>query len=355
MFKIRDFTAVKLFAAPGSDEIAQNICNFLQNRIPRYLIPYEGGKLRLAKAEYEIFSNGNPQAQVEEVRDMLAIIVCTQAQPVALNYMLFHAMLKALTDADVADVILAHPYMWFSRSDRKNQPRISTFADLYGDMMSNFFGIRRVLIMDPHDSHIKHYFKPAANEITAVYLLVDYLKKHLIGDKSNKWTMVFADAGAANKYEKVANLLRVTQAYIVKDREDNSENPTPKKIIGDVKDQNCLIFDDEILTGGTAIKDAKALLDAGAKTLVMAAVHPILEHKELSHHDLIERLKNSLIEKFITTDSVPVGHKPDIQASGKIIILSAAKLLSEAIARMVEGRSLTELLRPENVNLYSTF
>ncbi|OGZ33617.1 MAG: hypothetical protein A2Y98_01645 [Candidatus Portnoybacteria bacterium RBG_19FT_COMBO_36_7] len=355
MIRTSYFTAIKLFAAPGSEEITQNVCNYLQNRIPRYFIPYEGGKLRLAKTEYEIFSNGNPQAQVEEVRDMLAVIICTQAQPVAHNYMLFHAMLHALIDADVADIILVHPYMWFSRSDRKNQPRISTFADLYGDMISNFFGIHRVLIMDPHDSHLKHYFKPAANEITAVYLLADYLKKNFLGKNSNEWTMVFADAGAANKYEKIANLLRAGQAYIVKDREDNSENPTPKKIIGEVKNKNCLLFDDEILTGSTAIKDAKVLIEAGAKTLFMAAVHPILEHKQLSHRDLIERLEQSPIKKFITTDSVPVGHKLNINGQGKIIILSAAKLLSEAIARMVEGRSLTELLRPDNVKLYSTF
>jgi len=355
MFRKSYPTSVKIFAAPGSDEIAQNISNHLQNRIPRHLIPYEGGKLRLAEVKYEIFSNGNPQAQVEEVRDVLAIIICTQAQPLALNYLLFQHMLNAMINADVADIILIHPYMWFSRSDRKNQPRISSFASEYARMISEHFGIRRVMLMDPHDSHLKHYFRPAANEISAVYLLAEYFKKNYLGNGRKKWTMVFADAGAASKYEGIANLLGLPQAYMKKTRKDNSEKAKVQKIVGAVRGRNCLLFDDEIATGGTAIEDTKTLKKNGAEAIVMAVVHPILEHKKLNHQQLLANLEQSPIERFIMTDSVPITEKLKQNPTKKIVILPAAKLLSEAVARMVEGRSLTELLKPENVNLYSTF
>jgi len=355
MFRRSYPTAIKVFAAPGSEEIAQKICNHLQNRIPRHLVPYEGGKLRLAEVNYEIFSNGNPQAQVEEVRDMLTVIICTQAQPLALNYLLFQHMLNAMINADVADIMLIHPYMWFSRSDRKNDPRISSFASEYARMISEHFGIRRVLLMDPHDSHLKHYFRPAANEITAVYLLAEYFKKNFLDNGRKKWTMVFADAGAANKYERIANLLGLPQAYMKKTRKDNTEKAEVQKIVGTVKGRSCLLFDDEILTGGTAIEDAATLKKNKADQIVMAVVHPILEHKKLSHQELLANLERSPIEKFIMTDSVPIAKKLEQNPSKKIVILSATKLQSEAIARMVEGRSLTELLRPENVHLYSTF
>ena len=355
MFRRSYPTALKVFAAPGSEEIAQNICGHLQNRIPRHLIPYEGGKLRLAEVKYEIFSNNNPQAQVEEVRDMLAIIICTQAQPLAPNYLLFQHMLNAMINADVADIILIHPYMWFSRSDRKNQPRISSFASEYARMISEHFGIRRVLLMDPHDGHLKHYFRPAANEITAVYLLAEHFRKNFLVNGGKRWTMVFADAGAANKYEKIANLLGLAQAYMKKTRKDNSEKAKVQQIVGSVRGRNCLLFDDEILTGGTAIEDAETLKKNKADAIIMAAVHPILEHKKLDHKKLIANLEGSPIEKFIMTDSVPIAEKLKQNPSKKIEVLSIAKLQSEAIARLVEGRSLTELLRPENVELYSTF
>ena len=110
-----------------------------------------------------------------------------------------------------------------------------------------------------------------------------------------------------------------------------------------------MLIDDEILTGGTAIGDAQILKSQGADSIYMIAIHPILRHKEMSPEDLIKKLENSPIEKFIVTDSVP----QDSNLLGpKFEILSVASFLGEAIKRSILGQSITELHQRENVKLY---
>jgi len=356
---------IKVFATPGSEKLAQDICLSLQTRLPKQLIPYEGGKLRLGGMKLEIFSNGNPQVEVENVRDYFTVVVNTQVPPVMENFVILQLLLDALINADAGDILLVFPYMTFSRSDKKNRPRISTMGHRFARMIGNEFGIDRVLLMDPHDGHIKHYFSgksgKAANEISAMFLLVDYLLKTLFKEEgsTDDWVVVFADTGASRNYRKVAHLLRLPTAYIDKDRPDDSEKPEVQRVVGDVKDKNCILIDDESLTGGTLISDSEYLFAAGAKRVIAAAIHAVLEKRLnggacVSPMELIKKLEDSRIEKFIFTDSIPVYHKISSKMT-KFTILSIAPFLAEAIARTILGDSLTELHRLDSVDLYRSY
>lgn len=356
MFKLSYPAAVKVFATPGSDGLAQDICKALQPRLPRQFVPYEDGQLRLGQVEFETYGNENVQAQVENVRDIFAIVINSQVPPVAGHFVDLLALLDALINADVADVLLVLPYMTFSRSDRKDKPRISTMAKVFAKTVNYVFGIKRVLILDPHDSHLKHYFDPAANEISALFLFADYLERTFFAggkESKNDWVVVFADSGAAKKYKRTPYLLKLLSAYIDKERPENSEIPQPIRVVGDVSGKNCLVVDDEVLSGGTAITDTDDLKKAGAKRIIFVAPHAILADKKLSVPEVIQRLDNSSIEKFIIGDSIPVRHK--LSASSKFAVISLAPLLAEAIARVVQSGSLTELHNLGSVSLYRSF
>jgi len=344
------FTSVKVFATSGSEAIASKICKNLGPRLPDGLIP-SGGELVLGGKRVTRFSNENIEVQVDNVRDHFVVVIHTQAPPVDSGLIELFALLDAIINARPADILLVFPYMPCSRSDRKNKPRISTMSCRLANILSNNFGVERVLLLDPHDSHIKHYFTPVADEISATYLLIDYLENDIFKN-SNKEdvVIVFCDVGSAKKYNSLAHLLRLPTAYVDKDRPDDTEKPEINRIVGKIKDKNCLLIDDEILTGKTSMNNAAILLSRGAKSVFMAAIHGVLADKELSKEQLIFKLNKFCIERFIITDSV-LQQEP-YNLGNKFTVISVATLLAEAVSRTILGKSLTELHKLENVKIY---
>ena len=346
---MNNFPAVKIFATTGSQILAKKIHDYLlkDSRLPESIF---------GKTEVKWFSNQNAQIQIDNVRDHFIVVIHTQAPPVSDGIIELFALLDAISNARPADILLVFPYMPYSRSDRKNKPRISTMGRRLPHILTHSFGIKRVILLDPHDTHIKHYFDPAADEISATYLIVDYFKKWKKSASlkiKQKTVVVFADAGAVAKYEKVAHLLDFPSAYIDKDRPGDDEKPKIKRIVGDIENRVCILIDDEILTGGTAIGDAKILLDEGAQQVsFMAAIHAGLTSKELTKKKLINNLASSSTDHFVVTDSIPYSLSNLGISSSKFTVLSVAPLLAEAIKRSVKGESLTELHKLENTKLY---
>ncbi len=336
----------KIYATSKSFFLAQRIYqNLKNNRLT---------EVSLGKANFTWFSNENIQTQIDNVRGCLAVVVHTQTPPVSDGIVELFALLDAILNAGANDILLVFPYMPYTRSDRKNNPRISVMGHRLPHILVHSFGIKRVILLDPHDTHIKHYFDPAADEVSAMYLAVDYLKKIISKDEKKEMMVVFADAGAAAKYEKFAHLLELPTAFIEKKRTNDDENPEIKKIAGDVKNKKCLMLDDEILTGNTVLSDAQALNKAGAKEIsYMIGIHAILNSKKIAKKELLRKLSFSNIKNFIITDSVPHDFTLSNTTFTKFIVLSIAPLLAEAIKRSIKGESLTDLHQLENVNLYT--
>ncbi len=339
---------VKVFATSGSVELAQNICKSLQVRLPKELQP--DGKLILGNTGFEKFDNGCILPHIDNVRDHLVVIICTHAPGVHDQlFELFH-IIHAAISAEAKEIMLAFPYFDYARSDKKDLPHISVMSRFLADIFSiPYFGIRRKLILNPHEDHILEYFQPRANGISAVLLLTDYLEREILKPGlKEKSIVVFCDHGAADRYGDVPQFLNLPSVYINKLRINRKS--TPIGISGDVRGKFCLLLDDEILTGGTSIGDANMLLSLGASGVIFLAIHGILSSETLPVSALIQKLENSPIEKFIITDSVPVEHK--LVGTTKFKVVSVVNLLAEAIKRTILGESLTELYLPEKVSLY---
>ena len=109
-------------------------------------------------------------------------------------------------------------------------------------------------------------------------------------------------------------------------------------IVGDVTGKNCLIIDDMCDTGGTICKVAEALHKAGANSVMAAFSHAILSGKA------IENIRNSYLERVVVTNSIPLSDEgKQLQAEGRIVVLSVARMLARAIKSIHDETSVSSL------------
>ena len=99
-------------------------------------------------------------------------------------------------------------------------------------------------------------------------------------------------------------------------------------------DRICILVDDMIDTGGTIVKAAEALMDAGAADVVIVATHAILSGPA------VDRLKNCRASEVIVTNTLPV---PTEHQFDKLTTLSIAPLICRAIREVFEDGSVTSL------------
>ena len=106
-------------------------------------------------------------------------------------------------------------------------------------------------------------------------------------------------------------------------------------LIGDVKDQTCILFDDIVDSAGTLCNAANAIMDAGAKSVSAYITHGVLTGKA------IERVTDSALTELVITDTIMPTEA--VQACPKIRVKSVDALLGEAILRISESRSVSSL------------
>ena len=119
-----------------------------------------------------------------------------------------------------------------------------------------------------------------------------------------------------------------------KRREGNDDRAIASTIIGEVKNKNAIIFDDEIDTAGSMMETVKVLKKFGAKNIYAGCTHGVLSGPA------IERIKNSEIKELVITNTIPKKKKKKLD---KITVLSIAPLFAETIKRINEERPLGEL------------
>lgn len=294
------------------------------------------------------FSNQNMEVQVDNVRDHIVVVLHTQTPPVSDHIVELLALLDAINNAHPRQTFVIFPYMPYSRSDRKNRPRISVMGQRLPEILNKVLNVRRVMLLEPHDPHIKQYFVPTADEVPALPMLVNYIRNEYLSKLNpDDCVVVFADSSAAKRFEEVPSALGIEPAYIYKSRTDHSETPTVKVVTGNVRGKHCFLVDDEILTGNTVLKDAAILKEQGAATVRMLAVHGVLSDQKLSMEQLMKKLADSPVDEFVVTDSIPLMGKKEF-AEGKLRVIPIAPLLGEACKRLILGESLSELHRLEN-------
>lgn len=287
----------------------------------------------LGKVSINRFSNENIKVKIDEnVRESDVFVVQSSCPPVSDNIMEMLIMIDALKFASAARITAVLPYYPYARSDKKDESRISITARLVADLLQAA-GADRVLTMTLHAPQILGFFRIPADQLLATPILVNHFNQ---SDLSNS-VAVATDAGAAKFTGHIAKRLHLPMAIIDKRRFDDREKAQSVALIGDVKGKECIIFDDEIATGGSIREAARILREFGASRVRVGITHPVLSG------NAIETLSNAEVDELVVADTIPVS-KEKRDRLPTLKVLSTAKLFGDAILRIHEGRSISEMM-----------
>ena len=167
-------------------------------------------------------------------------------------------------------------------------------------------------------------------------VLVDWMANNLPEDL----VVVSPDAGRVKVAERYANQLHADLAIVHKRRIKGAKNEVEaKEVVGEVEGRTCVLIDDMIDTAGTIVAAAEQLVERGASAVYCAATHGVFSDPA------IERLKNSVIEKVVITNTLPL---PPSKQIDKIEVLSAAGIIADAIDAVFEESSVSDIFDGQN-------
>lgn len=309
---------IKIFACQSAEPFTGEICKHLN--------------VKMGKINTQKFKNDNTFIQIgETVREQDVYIVQTTQPPVNERVMELLIAIDALKRASAKNINVVLPYYIYSRSDKKDQPRVPVTAKLMAQLLEAA-GATRVISCDLHNPSIQAYFNINCDRLTAQGILQDYFKKKNL----QNMVIVATDAGSSKKAYKYSEYFGCPIALIDKRREGNDDRAIATNVIGTVKGKETIIFDDEVDTAGSLIETANILNREGAKEIYAGCTHGVLSA------NAIQRIQESPIKELVITDTIPLPQEKKID---KIKVVSMAPLFAETIRRLNESRPLGDLFK----------
>ena len=280
--------------------------------------------MHLLEVEIARFKDGEIQAYYNEtIRGKYVFIIQPTFAP-AENWMELLILIDAAKRASAYKIISVIPYFGYARQDRKDRPRTSIGAKLMANLLIAA-GVDRVITLDLHADQIQGFFEIPVDHLYSSNVFYPYIQSL----KLDNLCMVSPDTGGTKRASTYAKVLDCDLAIGFKQREKQNE-VSNLQIIGDVKDKHCIIVDDIIDTGGTLIKAANKLKENGAISVMAMCTHGLLSG------DGLQNIENSIIDKLILTDTIPLKQKSD-----KVEIVTVAHLLAEVIKSVTDRTSIS--------------
>ncbi|MGC9368814.1 MAG: ribose-phosphate pyrophosphokinase [Paracoccaceae bacterium] len=329
--------------------IAGNANRPLASSIARRMSMHRGVNVGLVDARVERFNDGEIFVEVfENVRGEDMFIVQPTSNPANDNLMELLIIADALRRSSAARITAVIPYFGYARQDRRTKARTPISAKLVANMLTEA-GVERVLTMDLHAAQIQGFFDiPVDNLYAAPIFALDI--EHHFKKSLDKITVVSPDVGGVARARELAQRIGSGLAIVDKRRVRPGE-VAEMTVIGDVKDQTCIIVDDICDTAGTLCKAAEVLIENGAKE-----VHSYITHGVLSG-PAVERITNSKMKSLVITDSIQATDA--VRAAKNIRIVPTAPMFAQAIMNIWHGTSVSSLfdrdtLAPIYEGMYST-
>lgn len=311
---------MKVFSGSSNLELAQGIVKELGMEL---------GEVKLGR-----FADGEISIKINEsVRGYDVYLVQSTSNPVNDNLMEALIFADAFKRASVNSVNLVMPYYGYARQDRKTAGREPITAKLVADLLTEA-GVDRVLTMDLHAGQIQGYFDIPVDHFKGGDILAGYFHD-LVHGHEDEWVVVSPDLGGVTRARAFSHILNLPIGIIEKVRPKPNESVVVD-IIGDIKGKNCIIIDDIIDTAGTITNAANYLVEEGSKKVYITASHAVFSG------DAIEKIQNSKVEKCVVTNSI---HLDEKKRTDKMVILSIAPLLAEAMRRIDNCESVSALFR----------
>jgi ribose-phosphate pyrophosphokinase len=305
-----------ILSGTANPELAREVAEYLE--------------LSVAPVKIVPFSDGEIYVQVQDsVRGLDCFVIQPTCSPVNENLMELLILLDALKRASAGRITVVIPYYGYGRQDRKAAGREAITAKLIADLLTTA-GAERVVALDLHAPQIMGFFNILVDHLYASPVLLEYIRALNQSD----FVLVSPDVGGVSRARAFAKKLGDAPIAIIDKRRSAHNVAEVYSVVGDVKNKVAIMVDDMVDTAGTLVKGAELLRKEGARAIYACATHAVLSGPAN------ERIDASPIEKLIVTNSIP--HDPK-NISKKIVQLSVAKLLGEAIARIHDDTSVSEL------------
>ena len=312
------YSNLKLFSLSSNHELAQKVAKEIG--------------IELGKVSVGAHSDGETVVHIDEsVRGDHVFILQSTSNPVNDTLMELLIMMDALRRASAASINIVLPYYGYARQDRKARAREPITSKLVANMLQ-IAGADRLITFDLHAPQIQGFFNIPVDHLMGSPLIAEYFRRQLVS-AGDDIVVVSPDHGGVGRARKLANFLKAPLAIIDK-RRPRANVAEIMNIIGDVQGKKCILIDDMIDTAGTITLAANALKELGATEVYASCTHAVLSGPA------IERINNSAITKLVVLDTIEM---PEERQSEKIVQLSIAHLLADAIIRIHERRPLSPL------------
>ncbi len=297
--------------------------------------------VELTEANVATFANGEIHCRYNDsIRggDVFIVQSHTADDAGSLNDALMEQliMVDAAKRASAKRVTVVVPFYGYARQDRKSEGREPITARLVANLFETA-GVKRLVSIELHSGQIQGFFNGPVDHLTAMPALAAY-----ISDLGEDLIVVSPDAGRVKSAERYASYLHAGLAIVYKRRTKGEKNSVEAlAVVGDVEGRTCVLIDDMIDTAGTIVAAAEQLKEAGAARVLAAATHGVLSGPA------IDRLKNSVIEKVVITDTLPLPPEKQID---KIEVVSVAGIFADAIRAVFEDASVSDLFDGNNLS-----
>jgi ribose-phosphate pyrophosphokinase len=309
-----DTSQIRVFSGTSNPTLAAAICEKLG--------------VTLGEVEISRFKSGEIYVHYEEsVRNCDVFIVQSFSHPINEHFVELLVMIDAAKRAAAKTINLILPYYGYARQERKARPREPISAKMVADVLTAA-GATRVITIDLHADAIQGFFNITVDHLTALDLILDRLR----GMNLENPIVVSPDAGRATVAEKLAELLDVPFAIMIKKRPAHNQSVITH-VIGEVAGQTPIIIEDLIDTGTTIVKVVEGLKERGAKDVIVCATHPVFSA------DAVSKMNHPSIREVIVTDTIPLA----ADAPEKFKVISVSGLIADAIEIIAEGGSISSL------------
>ena len=290
-------------------------------------------KTKLVHSSIRKFADGEIYIEINEnIRGNSIFIIQGISSPANDNLMELLLCIDALKRSSAKNITAVIPYFGYARQDRKVVPRTSISAKLVSNLITKA-GADRIVTVDLHAGQIQGFFDIPVDNLFSTPIFARHIKRKI---KSKNLICVAPDVGGVERTRALGRKLDVGLAIIDKRR------PAPGKsqvmnVIGNVKGKTCIITDDIIDSGGTIVNAADALIKRGAKEVYVYVTHGVLSG------EAVEKIKKSKIKNLVVTDTIDNSDK--VKKSRNIEVLSISNLLAEAMRRISNSTSVSDLFK----------
>ncbi|WP_139186947.1 ribose-phosphate diphosphokinase [Sediminibacillus halophilus] len=285
--------------------------------------------VELGKSTVTTFSDGEVRISIEEsVRGYDVFVIQSTSEPVNQHILELLIMIDTLKRASAKTINIFIPYYGYARQDRKARPREPITAKLVADLIQEA-GASRVISLDLHAPQIQGFFNIPVDQLAGIPILASYLQEKQLEDV----VVVSPDHGSVSRARQLADHLKAPIAIIDK-RGPRETEVGESNIVGNIAGKTAVLVDDIVDTGTRMTSGTKALMAKGAKEVYACCTHPVLSGIA------IDKINNSDLKELIVTNSIPIPEEKHLE---RITQLSVAPLMSDAITRVFEDRSVSPL------------